>query len=151
MIYFIRDTASGDIKIGFSGNPSRRLAILQTGHANHLELLGVISGSLTEEQALHERFANSHKRGEWFRPTPDLVDFVAALPPVEKPPSKTQAFWNGHSAADVCRMTGFSSRLLSEIQAGKHRPSPEKAIAIQRATGKSAIELIFGDLAPEAA
>lgn len=151
MIYFIQEEASGAIKIGYSGNPDRRLSILQTGHVGKLGLLAVMGGTVDDEQALHGRFSSCHLRGEWFHPSPDLTDFISALPKPEKAKSKTQEFWNGLTAAEVCRRTGFSSRMLCEIQAGKYRPSPEKAIAIQRATGVSAIKLVFGDLAEEAA
>ena len=34
------------------------------------------------ERCLHIRFDHLREHGEWFRPEPDLLDFIAAIPGV---------------------------------------------------------------------
>jgi hypothetical protein len=56
----------GDIKIGISRDPARRLATLQVGHAETLRLVGMWPGTAEDEKALHEMYASTRLRGEWF-------------------------------------------------------------------------------------
>jgi hypothetical protein len=68
MIYFIHDPISRRVKIGVAGDPYGRLRALQTGNPNRLTMLGIIPGGLSEESALHRRFADYRGSiGEWFR------------------------------------------------------------------------------------
>lgn len=68
MIYFIRGKQSGYIKIGYTGGDGQsRLAQLQTGSPEELELLGGREGGVELERAYHDRFASQRVRGEWFQ------------------------------------------------------------------------------------
>ena len=67
MIYFIKDTVSLAIKIGYSKTPKKRLGALQTANASKLMLLGTISGTESDEVSYHSRFAQYRLQGEWFR------------------------------------------------------------------------------------
>lgn len=78
MIYFIRNTTSGSIKIG-CGHPGKRRSSLQTGNEALLEILAVMPGEQREEQTLHDRFANDCVRGEWFHPTEPLMEVIRSL------------------------------------------------------------------------
>ena len=151
MIYFIRDTATCNIKIGYSSNPRARLSQVQTHCPGAIELLAVEAGGPERERELHATFADARARGEWFYPTAPLLDHIAALPPLVERVSEIQAFWGGKTAKQVAEITGISPEMISHIRLGRRRPSPETAIAIQRATGVSAIRLVFGELADEAA
>jgi len=153
MIYFIRDSASGRVKIGYTENPWKRLSELQVASPSDLDLLAACEGDRVSEADLHQRFSASRVRGEWFLPTQDLMAHVATIPTFPKAPRKssTKSFWGGISAKDLAAASGISPTMLSFIRAGKRRPSPETAIIIQRHTGLSAIKLVFGDLAEEAA
>ncbi len=74
MIYFIQDKLTLHIKIGFTdGDPKDRLYNLQTANAAGLILLCEATGDRDEEDRLHEKFSASLERGEWFRPTPDII------------------------------------------------------------------------------
>lgn len=76
MIYFIQAGDGGPVKIGFCRTRAgvrRRLKGFQTSHAQELYLLGVHPGDLDDEQALHRAFRAAHIRGEWFRPTTDVL------------------------------------------------------------------------------
>jgi hypothetical protein len=115
-VYFIQAQGpKGPIKIGVSLNPKGRLSALQTAHHEELVLLGVVPCALHFEKELHFRLKESHLRGEWYKPTPEVLaevqkakppDFVAQLslpkvsstpPPIATRPSPTiTAFCKRH-------------------------------------------------------
>lgn len=77
-VYFIQ-MMHGDnpIKIGITVNIFDRLRRLQHAHAYELKVIAVIPGKGREtESELHRRFADSRLRGEWFRRTPELLEFI---------------------------------------------------------------------------
>ena len=79
MIYFI---TQGDeyVKIGYcSKNPTNRLSCLQVGNPAALELRAVMGGHLGTEAMLHERFKRYHIRGEWFRLSDEIRQYVQQL------------------------------------------------------------------------
>lgn len=67
-VYAIREKTSGNIKIGISRDPKRRLSTLQTGNSDELELVAIkrAENKFDDEQSLHELAAPYHVRGEWF-------------------------------------------------------------------------------------
>ncbi len=87
-VYFIQVGTGGPIKIGFSQDPTQRLASIQHHHPTELRLLAIMSGGLAEELELHRRFAPHRLRGEWFAPAHELVAFVLSLPVLEPPTRK---------------------------------------------------------------
>jgi len=77
-VYFIQAGENGPVKIGVAKNPAERLAQLQTVSPDVLRLLGTIQGvGRYGERTLHERFRYARVHGEWFRPTDDLMGFIA--------------------------------------------------------------------------
>jgi hypothetical protein len=77
MIYFIRAGEAGAIKIGYTkSDANRRLYELQTSHPEPLRILGIMGGDCEAERSLHRRFAKDHLRGEWFNPSPELLNFI---------------------------------------------------------------------------
>ena len=77
-IYFI-ENSRGHIKIGWtSGNPKKRLQALQTGESEPLKLLATQTGTASQEQALHVRFAAFKVGGgsEWFYPNKELTKHI---------------------------------------------------------------------------
>lgn len=77
-VYFILDATNGMVKIGKAGAPVKRLSSLQTATSAELELAGLLAGGVTLEREIHEHFAESRVRGEWFRVTNELIDLVKA-------------------------------------------------------------------------
>lgn len=71
-VYFVR--FADRIKIGWSGNPTRRFRNIP-----HDEVMAVIPGTMDDEHSYHNRFAALRVHGEWFRADRTLVDFIAAL------------------------------------------------------------------------
>jgi hypothetical protein len=67
MIYFIQDTVTRAIKIGYSTNPQKRLKNLQNSNQNKLVLLYAMHGELEHEAELLQRFEKFKMEGEWFR------------------------------------------------------------------------------------
>jgi antitoxin (DNA-binding transcriptional repressor) of toxin-antitoxin stability system len=78
-LYAIQAGDDGPIKIGVTNSPSARLATLQQGNAEELHGLAAWRGLVLEEKQLHAEFDHVRIRGEWFRPAPELVEFVCAL------------------------------------------------------------------------
>jgi hypothetical protein len=75
-LYFIEAVGTDYIKIGRSGNPEKRKQQLATGSPNELALLGAISGGAELERELHQKFDNLRERGEWFRSSGELREFI---------------------------------------------------------------------------
>lgn len=82
-IYFAQVGTGGPIKIGFSRDVRRRLAALQTGHSERLNVLRVYEGSQDDERSLHQRFAAYRENGEWFAPAPEILSAEIGLPAVD--------------------------------------------------------------------
>ncbi len=85
-VYFIRNTGTGNIKIGKANDPVARMAKFQTAAAAPLELLQIIEvegNGYQLEGALHHRFAQHRIDAgggtEWFRPGADLLQFIDDL------------------------------------------------------------------------
>lgn len=78
-VYFIRAGLDGDVKIGTSANPIKRLQGLQTGHAQKLFLIRLLDGGKPEERELHERFNDHRKYGEWFSFVPAMMADVGLM------------------------------------------------------------------------
>lgn len=76
-VYFVKAGRRGDVKIGFSNDPKRRLASMQTSISKDLVLLGAIPGTMDDEADLHAKFAHLRTRGEWFKHTKELQAFIS--------------------------------------------------------------------------
>lgn len=79
VIYFILDTYSNAVKIGYTTIKGlrRRLQTLQTGTPYELRLLGALWGDRLTEKQIHNMFKPSHIRGEWFNYSKELEDFIS--------------------------------------------------------------------------
>lgn len=64
-VYFIGN-GNGQVKIGYSKEPFKRLASLQTASPYRLELLAIVPGTEETEDQLHRKFASYRLAGEWF-------------------------------------------------------------------------------------
>ena len=78
-IYFIQAGDNGPIKIGVTNNVRKRLSILQTFSPQKLKLLAIIEGSYDKERLIHQIFSKLRVRGEWFKPEPDLLEYINRL------------------------------------------------------------------------
>ena len=67
-VYAIKESDTGNVKIGISTNPYRRLQQLQTGNSSRLELVAMkeaVNG-YEDEQAAHLANKQYHIHNEWF-------------------------------------------------------------------------------------
>lgn len=65
-VYLI-ESASGHFKVGFTKNdPRRRLAMLRTGNADDLSLLGTVAGTMDDEKELHRLLRPWRVSREWY-------------------------------------------------------------------------------------
>lgn len=65
-VYFIKNSSTGHIKIGFSTNLKKRLAQLQGASSVRLEIVTVIPGDMSLEKTYHTIFKEKRLQGEWF-------------------------------------------------------------------------------------
>lgn len=67
-VYAIKESDSGNIKIGISRDPKRRLKQLQTGNSSKLELVAYAEAKnkYSDESFAHSINSDNHVRGEWF-------------------------------------------------------------------------------------
>ena len=78
-VYFVIERPSDNIKIGVSVQIRKRLAQLQTGNPNKLELMGWITpkNDRAIEKALHKKYQDKRGLGgggkEWFTISQDVV------------------------------------------------------------------------------
>jgi len=85
-VYLLQHGARGPIKIGRAANPEKRVASLQTACPYEMRLLVVVDNATKAvERGLHHKFAKYWIRGEWFRPSREILDWVAAFPDVDIP------------------------------------------------------------------
>lgn len=151
MIYFIQDSATSRIKIGHAEDPWKRLSHIQCSTPSDVAIVALEPGGAQRETELHEQFAAARFRGEWFSPTAELNEYIRRLGAPVRPTrnGKIREFWGGKTAKAVAAEVGISHTLVSRIQSGQRRPSPEIAVRLQKATGVSAVKLVFGDLLDE--
>ena len=81
MIYFIQNTETKHIKIGYSDNVRNRLSSLQTTSPHELAILTICEGGIEVEKELHDKFNNYYVRGEWFNPSEELISYINEFPP----------------------------------------------------------------------
>lgn len=78
LVYFIRRTSDGMIKIGTTTAFGRRMSTIRGQHGA-LQILLTHGGARAEEQKLHKQF-DAYRIGstEWFRPTRTLLQWIYA-------------------------------------------------------------------------
>lgn len=77
-IYFIQVGENGPIKVGQTReSPMDRLRDLQVGNPHPLRVRAVMmTRDDRAESSIHRRFAAIRMSGEWFRPEPELIEFI---------------------------------------------------------------------------
>lgn len=76
-VYMLQVDGGGPIKIGFTvGNVSQRIQSYQGGSPYELLWVGAFKGTKRDEADAHRALAAHRLRGEWFRPTPEVISFV---------------------------------------------------------------------------
>lgn len=78
VVYFLKNSDTGRIKIGFSDNLRRRLMSLGNEGNFEPELLGIVEGGRDVERQLHNQFRQYRYANEWFDPGPELLEYIRA-------------------------------------------------------------------------
>ena len=82
-IYFIcANSRDSFIKIGRAKTPRYRIKAFQRWSPYKLHILATLREEHTTvtERDLHKRFRAHRVHGEWFRPHPELLDYIITLP-----------------------------------------------------------------------
>ena len=151
MVYFVQ-SENGSIKIGYAKNPLNRLSGLQTSSSEKLSLLGVISGGMEVENTLHDRFKTEKIRGEWFKPSKSLLDFISENASKSEIPKdeKAKDFFElsiGNSIKrlrllknidreTLCKMAGVSMNAVRHLENGSGA-SIKTLVKVAQVLGKS--------------
>lgn len=143
MIYFIRDSLSGHIKIGVSDKPWTRLAKMQSDCPGELAILAIDEGGEADERELHVRFAAQRVRGEWYRTSAALLAHIEALPPIKKP-RRGPHVWGESGLTDdaLAPLVGVGRPQVNRIRRGISIPSLPVAVKIAEVTGVSLASLM---------
>jgi hypothetical protein len=91
-VYFLQGRVTGLIKIGFSKDPCGRARDIAAEASEPMNLLKICHGrNRDHEAALHRHFAHHRELGEWFRPGPDLLAFIATADKTTRTPQEILA------------------------------------------------------------
>jgi hypothetical protein len=154
MIYFVRCTLTGHVKIGYAGDPWARLSKMQSDSPGDLRLVGVEPGGADREAQLHKLFGDCRIRGEWFLPDHHLDSYLSDLPTPIKTSARRQLGGPLGKWLHEQRMTAteFSKRLgcpkatISDVCTGKHLPTWKMMRRIAEATNGA---ILPNDFMPE--
>lgn len=85
-VYFIQESSSGAIKIGYTKSLGirSRLDMIASCNPYDVKLIGSMFGGPLTEENVHYLFSHAHIKGEWFRPVPELIEYIARLPDMKK-------------------------------------------------------------------
>jgi len=147
-LYFLQEGEQGPVKIGWtSGKPALRLTAMQVGNSAVLRFLGTLPGPPDIEQGWHERFAHARKRSEWFFPTPELLEAIAAAcaedpptPEVITAPATSQDVLDWVKASDMsliefAKKLNYTPAHVAYCLNSSFGVSPRMAYRIERLTG----------------
>lgn len=85
LLYFVQEEqdASSPIKIGYTCDLYKRLANLQSGNWRKIKCLGTVRRPRLECQSLeeetHAKFKKDRISGEWYKATPELLEFIRKI------------------------------------------------------------------------
>lgn len=148
-VYFVKPTdAAGPIKIGCSVYPPHRLSALQLWSPVELEVVCTIAGTRSVENAIHQQFAKSRIRGEWFEATTELQQLIARLlagdpidqlvhstPAASRLPSRPQKINPIAKQVGVYKQRVDAARRYASGLRGKVVELPEDVASILRTNG----------------
>jgi hypothetical protein len=77
MIYFAQRPGGGPVRTGILTGPVTQSDAFRTELTPAFRILAVVAGGTEEWRALLRRFSHLKVGGDWLRPGPDLLDFIA--------------------------------------------------------------------------
>lgn len=128
-VYLI-ESASGQFKIGFTKNdPRRRLAMLRTGNADDLALVGVVAGTMDDEKELHRLLRPWRVAREWYVGCAaidylaDRVSPIAEGRPVGEHPLAQARAAARLSQAELAKAVGLCRVSIARIEGRTQEPT----------------------------
>lgn len=76
MVYFISAEDTNLVKIGYSKDPIKRLAVLQHMSPIKVGFLKIVRGDRQKEHEIHVKLQDCRSHGEWFRFTSKLLKIM---------------------------------------------------------------------------
>lgn len=122
-VYFVK--SGSFVKIGFGSKPYRRFFQIRMHNPEDVELLAIIEGDKACEGELHQRFDADRHRGEWFRFSPALRDYLSGLPKPEQPRRAQR-----HNRLEFFQMDSIDDAMIDRL-------IRENLIAIAKAYGRA--------------
>ncbi len=132
-VYFIETEDGRFVKIGDSMRPNLRVGQLGTSSIQRLRLIGWMPGSLQTERWLHAKFSSDRDKGEWFRDSEPLRQFIGALGLI-RPVAESVVLEDVELMAKKKNAAAVSLGSLGG-KARKKKLSPEERSAIARKGG----------------
>jgi hypothetical protein len=137
MIYFIQEGNAGPIKIGFAIDPWKRIEQIQIGNSEKLNMLRTIPGNKKREREIHKLLSAYKKRGEWYEPTIEVIEFIKGLDELEYEVMDLRAYAvirrdTENSETDYCPFCGKKHRHgKGDGHRGVHCSSPAAREEVQ--------------------
>lgn len=79
-IYFMLSEKMNAVKIGFTrGKIEDRLKKCQTWNPYNVDVLKIHKGTMIEERNLHKKFVKFKIKGEWFKYSKELKDYIDSI------------------------------------------------------------------------
>lgn len=96
-VYAVQATGQAPVKIGFTSHDDIgvRLAGLQTGNPNLLQVLATTRATVEDERIVHKAFTAERMCGEWFQLSARVQTFIDHLPSVGVPLALAEALLIG--------------------------------------------------------
>ena len=116
MIYFMQNTTSSAVKIGYSrdlDSVKQRLKTMQTSHHDILQLLGVAPGNRRRESLLHQEYTDNRISGEWYIPNKKLLSEIKNMTTLE--PTESDKDINIPFAAEVQKILDEQCMTIADL------------------------------------
>lgn len=132
MIYFIANSYSKSVKIGYSLSPKQRFSQLQIGNSYKLDLIGVMKGDREVERDIHNKFKKYHIRGEWYKLNDNIIKFITEYATIIK--NRDNTFVRilellGNKKTDILRYLALNSNRERIVFKSKREMSNELNIS----------------------
>jgi hypothetical protein len=79
VVYFAQENVNDAIKIGTSTQVKKRIRSLEQFYRCTITILATVVGRHRVESWMHYRFERYRLYGEWFRPAPELLAYIAEI------------------------------------------------------------------------
>ena len=83
-VYFLQSETNNQIKIGYTRDIHQRIMQLQVNKKDKLRFLLMVPGNYGYEARLHQFFKRHNVDGEWYKPDPEIFNYMDKLRELDK-------------------------------------------------------------------